>query len=84
MASSLLTVWEPEVHTIIDVRAVSSLVKNGETPHPGAAKYPPYVEYLAMRKAVSHATNPIDPTLAKQIFADAVHAVRSDQTTTKR
>lgn len=29
-------------------------------------------------------TNPIDPTLAKQIFADAVHAVRSDQTTTKR
>lgn len=28
--------------------------------------------------------NPIDPTLAKQIFADAVHAVSGGQATTKR
>jgi hypothetical protein len=28
--------------------------------------------------------NPLDPTLAKQIFANAVHAVSGDQQTTTR
>ena len=52
MASSLLTVWQPEVHTVIDVRAVNSLVKNQEIPVPGD-KYPPYMEYLTVCKAIS-------------------------------
>lgn len=53
MASSLLTVWQPDVHTVIDVRAVSSLVKNREIPDPGANKYPPYMEYLTVCQAIS-------------------------------
>lgn len=53
MASSLLTVWRPEVHTVIDVRAVNSLVKKLEMPDPGAGKYPPYMEYLSVCKAIS-------------------------------
>lgn len=54
MASSLLTVWRPELHTVIDVRAVNSLVKNHELPDPGVNKYPPYMEYLSICKAISH------------------------------
>ena len=52
MASSLLMVWQPEQHTVIDVRAVATLVNNGEIPSPKRA-YPPYMEYLAVCTAIS-------------------------------
>lgn len=53
MASSLLMVWRPDVHTVIDVRAVKSLVRNGEMPDPAPDKYPPYVGYLTVCRAIS-------------------------------
>jgi hypothetical protein len=53
MASSLLMVWQPDQHTVIDVRAVKSLVKNGLMPDPTPNMYPPYMEYLAMCKTIS-------------------------------
>ena len=52
MASSLLMVWQPDEHTVLDVRAVKSLVKNNEIPAP-QRKYPPYMEYLSACKAIS-------------------------------
>lgn len=39
-------VWRQDEHTVIDVRAVNSLVKNDEIDDPGTGHYPPYVEYL--------------------------------------
>jgi hypothetical protein len=53
MASSLLMVWRPDQHTVIDVRAVKSLVVNGLMPDPSPNVYPPYMEYLAICKAIS-------------------------------
>ncbi len=53
MASSLLMVWQPDHHTVIDVRAVASLVNNDEIPDPAPYQYPPYMEYLAACKAIS-------------------------------
>jgi hypothetical protein len=52
MASSLLMVWQPDQHTVIDVRAVKSLVVNGLMPDPAPNMYPPYMEYLAVCKAI--------------------------------
>jgi len=53
MASSLLTVWHPEEHTVIDIRAVKSLVEHGEIPNPAPNTYPPYMEYLAVCKTIA-------------------------------
>lgn len=53
MASSLLMVWEPDEHTVIDVRAVKSLVVNEEIGDPAPRLYPPYIDYLAVCKAIS-------------------------------
>ena len=53
MASALLMVWQPDQHTVIDVRAVRSLVKNGEIPDPAPEDYPAYIDYLAVCKAIS-------------------------------
>jgi hypothetical protein len=57
MASALLMAWQPDQHTVIDVRAVKSLVKNGEIPDPAPEDYPPYMEYLAVCKAISKRFN---------------------------
>lgn len=53
MASALLTIWHPNEHTVIDVRAVESLVALGEIPDSAPDKYPPYMDYLAVCKAIS-------------------------------
>jgi hypothetical protein len=53
MASSLLMVWQPDVHTVIDVRAVNSLVVNGGIDDPKPNPYPPYIEYLKVCRAIS-------------------------------
>ncbi|WP_006247150.1 hypothetical protein [Mycolicibacterium tusciae] len=53
VASSMLMVWKPEDHTVIDVRAVKSLVANKEMPEPSAKSYPPYMDYLSVCRAIS-------------------------------
>ncbi len=53
MASSLLMVWQPDEHTVIDVRAVASLVANDEIKNPAPKDYPPYIEYLDVCKAIA-------------------------------
>ena len=53
VASSLLMVWQPNVHTVIDVRAVKSLVANGEIADPAPKLYPPYIKYLSVCKEIS-------------------------------
>lgn len=53
MASSLLMVWNPEEHTVIDKRAVKSLVAHTEIADPGPGKYPPYIDYLDVCHAIS-------------------------------
>lgn len=53
MASALLMVWKPELHTVIDVRAVASLVAWGEIDDPAPKSYPPYMSYLSVCKAIS-------------------------------
>ena len=57
MASSLLMVWHPDEHTVIDVRAVRSLVAHEGMSDPGEGKYPPYVEYLALCKEIGQRCN---------------------------
>jgi len=46
-------VWNPDEHTVIDVRAVKSLVENGEIGNPAPDAYPPYMDYLAACNAIS-------------------------------
>jgi hypothetical protein len=53
MASSLLMAWKPNVHTVIDVRAVNSLVANGEIDDPSPNSYPPYMDYLKVCRAIA-------------------------------
>jgi hypothetical protein len=53
VASALLMVWNPEEHTVIDVRARDSLVNNDEIANPAPDTYPPYPQYLAACKAIS-------------------------------
>jgi hypothetical protein len=53
MASSLLMVWQPDEHTVIDARAVKSLVAEGEIADPAPNPYPPYMDYLKVCKAIS-------------------------------
>jgi hypothetical protein len=53
VASALLMVWNPDKHTVIDVRAVNSLVKNGEIANPAPDTYPPYMDYLAICNEIS-------------------------------
>jgi hypothetical protein len=53
VASALLMVWHPDEHTVIDKRAVKSLVENGEIDDPAPDKYPPYTHYLAVCNAIS-------------------------------
>jgi hypothetical protein len=53
MASSLLMVWQPDLHTVIDVRAVHSLVANREIPSPVPQPYPPYMDYLEVYRKIS-------------------------------
>lgn len=53
MASSLLMAWNPDEHTVIDVRAVTSLVAHAEIADPGPGNYPPYMEYLDVCQAIS-------------------------------
>jgi hypothetical protein len=53
MASSLLMVWNPDEHTVIDKRAVNSLVTHREIANPGSGRYPPYLEYLDVCQAIS-------------------------------
>ena len=52
MASSLLMVWQTDVHTVIDVRAVKSLVAHGVIDDPGSKSYPPYMDYLTACRAI--------------------------------
>lgn len=49
VASSLLMVWKPKVHTVIDVRAVNSLIVNRELTDPA----PLYPDYLKACRKVS-------------------------------
>ena len=53
MASSLLMVSNPDVHTVLDVRAVNSLVANGELDDPEPESYPPYLDYLTVCRAIT-------------------------------
>jgi hypothetical protein len=53
MASALLMVWRPELHTVIDVRAIASLVACGEIVDPAPKAYPPYMDYLLVCEAIS-------------------------------
>jgi hypothetical protein len=53
MASSLLMVWQPDVHTVIDVRAVKSLVAHGEIPDPAPKSYPRYMDYRKVCRSVA-------------------------------
>ncbi len=53
MASALLMVWQPDQHTVIDVRAVKSLVNNSEIDDPAPDLYPPYMKYLDKCKEIS-------------------------------
>ena len=53
MASALLMVWRPELHTVIDVRAAASLVAFGEIDDPAPEPYPPYMDYLLVCKTIS-------------------------------
>lgn len=53
MASSLLMAWQPDVHTVIDVRAVESLVAHGEIADPAPNLYPPYMEYLQVCRSIA-------------------------------
>jgi hypothetical protein len=46
LASALLMVWNPQEHTVIDVRARNSLVAHKEIPDPAPNTYPSYVDYL--------------------------------------
>ncbi|STZ73040.1 Uncharacterised protein [Mycolicibacterium fortuitum] len=69
MASSLLMVWQPEEHTIIDVRAVKSLVAHEGMDDPGAGKYPPYVEYLLLCKEIAQRCNRSLRVLDRALYA---------------
>jgi hypothetical protein len=51
-ASALLMVWDQDRHTVIDIRAVNSLVKTGEINDPAARLYPPYMAYLDVCKKI--------------------------------
>ncbi|SPM43353.1 hypothetical protein MNAB215_5579 [Mycobacterium numidiamassiliense] len=53
MASSLLMVWRPEEHTVIDVRAVKSLVVYREIADPTPKPYPSYMEYVKVCRGIS-------------------------------
>jgi hypothetical protein len=53
VASALLMVWNPDEHTVIDRRAVRSLVENGEIDDPAPHAYPPYTDYLDVCNAIS-------------------------------
>jgi hypothetical protein len=53
MASALLMAWNPDQHTVIDRRAVKSLVAHEEIPNPAPNLYPPYLDYLAVCQEVS-------------------------------
>jgi hypothetical protein len=46
-------VWQPDVHTVIDVRAVNSLVVNGEIADPAPTPYPRYMDYLKVCRTIS-------------------------------
>lgn len=57
MASALLTIWNPDEFTVIDVRAISTLRAAGRLPP--EVDWPPYVEYLDLcrRLAVDSGTD---------------------------
>lgn len=69
MASSLLMVWQPDEHTVIDVRAVKSLVAYEGMSDPGAGKYPPYVEYLTLCKEIAQRCNRSLRVLDRALYA---------------
>ena len=69
MASSLLMVWQPDEHTVIDVRAVKSLVAQEGMSDPGAGKYPPYVEYLTLCKEIAQRCNRSLRVLDRALYA---------------
>ncbi|OBF33435.1 hypothetical protein A5719_27845 [Mycolicibacterium peregrinum] len=69
MASSLLMVWQPDKHTVIDVRAVKSLVAQEGMCDPGAGKYPPYVEYLTLCKEIAQRCNRSLRVLDRALYA---------------
>lgn len=48
VASALLMVWNDKLHTVIDRKAVNSLVQQGMIPKPPKGKLPPYLDYLAV------------------------------------
>lgn len=48
VASALLMVWNDTLHTVIDRKAVNSLVQQGMIPKPPDGKLPPYLDYLAV------------------------------------
>jgi len=53
MASSLLMVWQPDQHTVIDVRGRHVAGSQRRDRRPAPDTYPPYMEYLAVCKAIS-------------------------------
>ncbi|OBH86158.1 hypothetical protein A5680_06090 [Mycobacterium sp. E2989] len=53
MASSLLMAWQPDVHTVMDVRAVKSLAAHGEIADPAPKLYPPYMQYLKVCRSIA-------------------------------
>lgn len=69
MASSLLMAWQPDEHTVIDVRAVKSLVANGEIADLAPDLYPPYMEYLAVCKAISQRCGRSLRTVDRALYA---------------
>ena len=64
MASALLMVWRPEVHTVIDVRALATLRACGEIDTAKMA----YVDYLATCKSISQRSNRDLRTVDRALF----------------
>ncbi len=69
MASSLLMVWRPETHTVIDIRAVASLVHMKEMADPSPNTYPPYMDYLTVCAAIAERCNRSLRQLDRALYA---------------
>lgn len=70
MASALLMAWDPEKYTVIDVRAVSSLVAHGEI-SPTEGKLPPYLEYLQVCREIAQRCDRDLRTVDRALYAAA-------------
>ncbi len=69
VASALLMVWNPDEHTVIDVRARNSLVKSAEIADLAPDTYPPYMNYVAACKAISQRCGRCLRTVDRALYA---------------